>query len=256
MTILKFSSGKEMLDTIKAGNDLYNPASGRYVWLYNDQDAIACGYISNEELNSIGGALYDVKEDSPIAFTENIMGSIYDDPENVQFCEDYYSLEWIDARGYIRPDRISLGTIEIDVNLVRDKGYDVYISYNGSSGEAYIKKSADEIGQVIADDIDCYAESMQDVKDIATDKSIPVPKRIQPVFLVSTDGDEISYVRYPSKEAASEALEQEFKELFDSLFDKDANENDITWEQEASYWNRYSAKLYTGETVKIWQVIY
>lgn len=45
----KFNSGKEMLDFLQAGKDLYNPETGAYVFVYNEDKAIAYYSISKED---------------------------------------------------------------------------------------------------------------------------------------------------------------------------------------------------------------
>lgn len=44
----KFNSGKEMLDFLQAGKDLYNPETGAYVFVYSEDKAIACYCVSKE----------------------------------------------------------------------------------------------------------------------------------------------------------------------------------------------------------------
>lgn len=45
----KFNSGREMLDFLLAGKDLYNPETGAYVFVYNEDKAIAYYSVSKED---------------------------------------------------------------------------------------------------------------------------------------------------------------------------------------------------------------
>ena len=54
---------------------------------------------------------------------------------------------------------ISLGTFDVDVSLLSDGTFDVYLSHEGSSGEHYEHVSADRIGELVADDVECIAEN-------------------------------------------------------------------------------------------------
>lgn len=45
----KFNSGREMLDFLQAGKDLYNPETGAYVFVYNEDKAIAYYSVSKED---------------------------------------------------------------------------------------------------------------------------------------------------------------------------------------------------------------
>lgn len=53
----------------------------------------------------------------------------------------------------------NLGSFTADVQKQENGLYDVYISHEGSSGEHYTDVTADKIGELIADDIECIAES-------------------------------------------------------------------------------------------------
>ncbi len=57
---------------------------------------------------------------------------------------------------------IDLGTFTIDVQLEENGKYDVYIAHEGSSGEHYTDVSADKIGELVAEDIECIAEGYQE----------------------------------------------------------------------------------------------
>ena len=61
-------------------------------------------------------------------------------------------------------NNVNLGTFDVDVQLMSDGTFDVYISHEGSSGEHYKHVTADRIGQLLADDIECIAENYGNVK--------------------------------------------------------------------------------------------
>ena len=56
---------------------------------------------------------------------------------------------------------ISLGTISVDVELLSDGSYDVWISTEGSSGAHYRGISPSDVGSNVADLIECIAENYQ-----------------------------------------------------------------------------------------------
>ncbi len=57
--------------------------------------------------------------------------------------------------------KIDLGTFTVDVQLQSNGKFDVYIAHEGSSGEHYEDVTADRIGELVADDIECIAEGYQ-----------------------------------------------------------------------------------------------
>lgn len=57
---------------------------------------------------------------------------------------------------------IDLGTFTVDVQLEENGKFDVYIAHEGSSGEHYTDVSADKIGELVAEDIECIAEGYQE----------------------------------------------------------------------------------------------
>lgn len=52
-----------------------------------------------------------------------------------------------------------LGTFSVDVKLQDDGKYDVYIAHEGSSGSHYTDVTADRIGDLIAEEVECVAEA-------------------------------------------------------------------------------------------------
>ena len=253
---MKFTNAKEMLETIQDGTDLYCPAEGTYVWLYNSSGSIAAARISEEELIEAGHKMAESGDDTLIY--EELQGLIYDDPSydgfdplkasNIQYCENNYAKEWVEASDYIVPRDVEIGTIEVDVVLKQD-GYDVYLGYNGSSGCHYSKKTAADIGAMVAADIDIYANTYQQENS----KKLPIPKVENKAVLVYTDGYEISHMTYPSYTAANDALRNEYQENYESCGYGTGEEPSS--EEEMSYVSDGSATLYTGDGVLIWKVI-
>lgn len=58
---------------------------------------------------------------------------------------------------------VELGTFDVDIQLLEDGTFDAYISHAGSSGEHYEHVTADRIGALVADDIECIAENYGNV---------------------------------------------------------------------------------------------
>ena len=58
-------------------------------------------------------------------------------------------------------DAVNLGVFSVDVQLKSNGYYDVYLSYEGSSGEHYENVTVDRIGELLAGDIESLAESYQ-----------------------------------------------------------------------------------------------
>lgn len=56
---------------------------------------------------------------------------------------------------------IDLGTFTVDVQLQPDEKYDVYVAHEGSSGEHYPDITVDQVGELVAGDIECIAEGYQ-----------------------------------------------------------------------------------------------
>lgn len=56
-----------------------------------------------------------------------------------------------------------LGTFTVDVQLQSDGKFDVYVAHEGSSGEHYENVTADKIGEIVSDDVECIAEAYQNV---------------------------------------------------------------------------------------------
>jgi len=56
-------------------------------------------------------------------------------------------------------NRNDLGTFTVDVQLMSNGLFDVYLAHEGSSGEHYKNITADRIGELLAGDIECIAEA-------------------------------------------------------------------------------------------------
>ena len=102
-----FNSAEEMLDALISGEDLYNVATGTYVFGYNDCGSIAVYDLSYEEAAELQEQTEEYEEGEMYwgAFL-GPGGSIYDDPSyeyytedqpsNMDFCEEYYNWNgWI-----------------------------------------------------------------------------------------------------------------------------------------------------------------
>jgi hypothetical protein len=70
----------------------------------------------------------------------------------------YVTVENLLKKGYIMSIK-SLGSFTTDINLNSDGTYDAYITHDGNSGEHYEHVSADEVGKIVADLIECIADS-------------------------------------------------------------------------------------------------
>lgn len=58
--------------------------------------------------------------------------------------------------------KINLGTFTVDVEIQENGKFDVYIAHEGSSGEHYMDVTADRIGELVTDDIECIVESYKE----------------------------------------------------------------------------------------------
>ena len=56
---------------------------------------------------------------------------------------------------------IDIGSFTVDVEIQPDGKFDVYIAHEGSSGSHYTDVTAEQIGYLVADDIECIAEEYQ-----------------------------------------------------------------------------------------------
>ena len=54
---------------------------------------------------------------------------------------------------------MNLGTFTVDVQITPDGKFDVYLEHEGSSGEHYVVDTADRVGELLADDIECITEA-------------------------------------------------------------------------------------------------
>lgn len=58
-------------------------------------------------------------------------------------------------------ERADLGSFTVDVKLLSNGKFDVWIAHDGSSGSHYTDVTADQIGEYVADDVECIAENYQ-----------------------------------------------------------------------------------------------
>jgi len=104
--VYKFESGREMLETIQDGIDLYSPSHGIYVFLYNAAGSVAYYYINNEEARKLEACARESGE-----YWAGLLGPggrICDDPShelydpfkcsNIEFCNQSYAYGWIETR--------------------------------------------------------------------------------------------------------------------------------------------------------------
>jgi len=86
----KFSNGRELLEEILCGTDLYKSKTGQYVFLYNDNGSIATYELSEKKVQKLR------EEEEPWSWHLGVGGYIYDkeDDANLHWCEDNYKGEW------------------------------------------------------------------------------------------------------------------------------------------------------------------
>lgn len=105
-----FDSGKEMLDFLQAGKDLYNPETDAYVFVYNEDKAIAYYSVSKEDAKKYAKIEADTGEywDSNLG----VGGYIYEDQlsENYDkskmssrdFCNEHFNEGvWVKTTDYL-----------------------------------------------------------------------------------------------------------------------------------------------------------
>lgn len=102
----RFHSGTQMLDYIQKGNDLYNPETNTYVFLYNESGSI-CVYdwISNDHALDLA-----LTREGWSGYL-GVGGYIYDDPsyedyddmamDNWDWCFNNFKGKWIDTDEYL-----------------------------------------------------------------------------------------------------------------------------------------------------------
>lgn len=118
----KFNSGKEMLDYLQAGKDLYNPETDAYVFVYNEDKAIAYYSVSKEDAKKYAKIEADTGEywDSNLG----VGGYIYEDQlsENYDkskmssrdFCNEHFNEGvWVKTTDYLE-------YLEIEAKYERD----------------------------------------------------------------------------------------------------------------------------------------
>lgn len=99
---LQFKSGKEMLEYILNGHDLYNPITEEYVFTYNDDNAICIYSISEEKAKQLDAEL----KRKELSYWSEILttgGCILDDIKSapLNWCDKCFTDEhWINAEEY------------------------------------------------------------------------------------------------------------------------------------------------------------
>ena len=90
---MAFNSAEDMLNFIQNGNDLWSESEGLYVFVYNEDGAI-CTYsidITQARELSLKAELYDDYWSAFLGWG----GAIYDEPENLELCEELYMVsDW------------------------------------------------------------------------------------------------------------------------------------------------------------------
>lgn len=98
--LLHFNTPQDMLQHIVNNNDLYNIKTGEYVFLYNDQNAIAVYQLTKEQADN----LYNNTHTSNEPYWSSHLGpggAIYDEPDNLHWCTNSYASEfWINTTDY------------------------------------------------------------------------------------------------------------------------------------------------------------
>lgn len=106
----KFNSGKEMLDFLQTGKDLYNPETGAYVFVYNEDKAIAYYSVSKEDAKKYAKTEADTGE--YWGSNLGVGGYIYEDQlsENYDkskmssrdFCDEHFDEGvWVKTTDYL-----------------------------------------------------------------------------------------------------------------------------------------------------------
>ena len=55
----------------------------------------------------------------------------------------------------------NLGSFTVDVQMQDNGKFDIWVAHEGSSGAHYTDVTADEIGRITADEVECVAEAYQ-----------------------------------------------------------------------------------------------
>lgn len=113
-----FTSGEEMYAYLKAGNDLYNPNTEEYVFVYNDADALAIYKLNRREIENfdftddglddswsaylgVGGYILDSPEYEKYKYSENEKERCLYLKPSIDYCKNHFSKEgWINTKDY------------------------------------------------------------------------------------------------------------------------------------------------------------
>lgn len=96
---MTFTSPEEMYEALQT-TDLYSREKEQYVFLYNNDGAIAVYPITVEEAEKL--ASLSAETDEYWGAFLGIGGDIYDDPW--EFCDTEYLGEWVSTDGFIDED--------------------------------------------------------------------------------------------------------------------------------------------------------
>lgn len=114
---------------------------------------------------------------------------------------------------------IDLGSFVVDVKMIANGVYDVYIAHEGSSGEHYTNVTADRIGELLAGDIECISEvhnlpSIEEVRAI----NIKVPKYYQAAITWFDENNIPETKKNVCIKAYDMPCPDDFKECFEDIF--------------------------------------
>lgn len=99
MTHLTFRTPQDMCDHILTNHDLYNPKTNRYVFSYNDDNAIAVYHITHEHAKELQNQIQKSNTDHYWSCYLSNGGKIFDNPQD--FCnEHYHEPDWINANDF------------------------------------------------------------------------------------------------------------------------------------------------------------
>lgn len=187
--MFNFKNGEQMLTLIQSGTDLYCPTEGKFVFLYNEDGAIACyDNIDLDEAVNLEkqSRLYDEYWGAFLG----VGGKIWDSPKsadfkpepgcsNLDFCEAYYKLPWMNTKDVIEYARAKKRMP--DIKLEDDMAFIRYCSFLNTWLDFVVITTKDNIEGATAvvdeamneywnSDNDCYGDLVEQYLD---DASIP-----------------------------------------------------------------------------------
>lgn len=95
---MTFSNGKEMLDIIQSGTDLYCPYKETYVFLYGEESICHYDWINKEHATHLAT---EAKASNEYwgAFL-GVGGHIEEDGDELDWCERMFHYAWIDTKDW------------------------------------------------------------------------------------------------------------------------------------------------------------